>query len=59
MLSYVNVTYLIIGAFVVLIFALLRAQSYTTRVFLFLALIVLSVLTLFGGGMQYLLTMFH
>lgn len=53
------ITYLIVGAFIVLIAAFLYTQSYTARVFLALALLVLLMLTFFGGGMQYLLGMFH
>lgn len=49
---------LVISAFAVLIGALLLPLSYAARMFLFLLLIALTVLTLLGGGMQYIASLF-
>lgn len=48
---------LLIAAFAVLIGALLLPLPYAARMFIFLALTVLGVLTFLGGGMQVLLAM--
>jgi len=48
----------LISVFAVLIGALLLPLSYTMRMFLFLLLIGLAVLTFIGGGMQYIASMF-
>jgi hypothetical protein len=48
----------VISVFAVLAGALLLPLSYTARMFLFLLIIGLGVLTFIGGGMQYLASMF-
>jgi hypothetical protein len=51
-------TQIVISVFVVLIGALLLPLSYAARMFLFLLLIGVAVLTFIAGGMQYIASMF-
>jgi hypothetical protein len=51
-------TQIVISVFAVLIGALLLPFSYATRMFLFLLLIGVAVLTFIAGGMQYIASMF-
>jgi len=51
-------TQFVISVFAVLLGALLLPLSYTARMFLFLLLIGLGVLTFIAGGMQYIASMF-
>ncbi len=51
-------TQFVISVFAILIGALLLPLSYVARMFLFLLLIGLAVLTFIGGGMQYIASLF-
>jgi hypothetical protein len=51
-------TQFVISVFAILIGALLLPLSYAARMFLFLLLIGLAVLTFIGGGMQYIASLF-
>jgi len=51
-------TQIVIAVFVVLLGGLLLPLSSTARMFLFLLLIGLGVLTFIAGGMQYVASMF-
>jgi hypothetical protein len=53
-----NTTQIVISVFVILLGALLLPLSYTARMFLFLLLIGLGVLTFIAGGMQYIASLF-
>lgn len=48
----------VISVFAILMGALLLPLSYAARMFLFLLLISLGVLTFIAGGMQYIASMF-
>jgi len=51
-------TQIVISVFAVLIGALLLPLSYAARMFLFLLLIGVAVLTFLGGGMHYITSLF-
>ena len=54
-----TITQLLLIIFFVLLCGLALPLSYGKRMALFLALVVVAVLTFLGGGVQYFLGLFH